>query len=203
MVLDDVDAPEGVTVILVNKFNKTQELKRKEHVKTKNGRIPLRDICKEWNLRNVVWVETDDPVTYDEKTGWSSLSFAFMDPVILKGDISLINQEKLAKEHMDKEFKKKPLGTSSSPSKGLDIVVSTEEKPIAPTYNERMCSSLVVASSVVIENKKPTTSATVNVHSSSSSEDVLSQIEKLAELKQKGILSEEEFTQKKKQLLGL
>ena len=53
--MDDVDLPEGVTVILVNKFNKTHELKRKEGVKTKKGRIPLRDIAKEWNLRNIIW----------------------------------------------------------------------------------------------------------------------------------------------------
>jgi len=37
----------------------------------------------------------------------------------------------------------------------------------------------------------------------SSDEDVFAQIEKLATLKEKGILSEEEFVKKKKQLLGL
>ena len=51
----DLDLPEGVTVILVNKYNKTQELRRKTGVKTKKGRLPLRDLCKEWNLRDVVW----------------------------------------------------------------------------------------------------------------------------------------------------
>lgn len=149
-----------------------------------------------------------------------------MDTVVLKGDISLINQEKLAKEYMDKEFKKKPVTSSSSPSKGLDIVVSTEEKPVAPTVQRKnVLESLVkktkaaesstggsttstttspqkpvvVTSSVVVENKKPSTTTTT----SANSEDVLTQIEKLAELKQKGILTEEEYTQKKKQLLGL
>ncbi|MBE7413373.1 MAG: SHOCT domain-containing protein [Leptospiraceae bacterium] len=38
---------------------------------------------------------------------------------------------------------------------------------------------------------------------SDSTDNIASQIEKLASLKERGILTEEEFTQKKKQLLGI
>ncbi|EFC47240.1 predicted protein [Naegleria gruberi] len=178
-------------------------------------------------------VETEDPVTFDEKTGWSSISFAFMDEVILKGDISLINQEKLAKEYMDQQFKKKPLTTSqTNKSKGLDIVVETEEKVLHPNVIKKNAlnslvkkthgteqpstppkstssstsssSPMVVTSSPpVIVEKKTASVSTPNKSTSNNTEDALTQIEKLAALKEKGILTEEEFVAKKKQLLGL
>ena len=157
-----------------------------------------------------------------------------MDEVILKGDISLINQEKLAKEYMDQQFKKKPLTTSqTNKSKGLDIVVETEEKVLHPNVIKKNAlnslvkkthgteqpstppkstssstssssSPMVVTSSPpVIVEKKTASVSTPNKSTSNNTEDALTQIEKLAALKEKGILTEEEFVAKKKQLLGL
>ncbi|KAL9651882.1 hypothetical protein ABK040_000228 [Willaertia magna] len=242
----EVDLPEGVTVILVNKYNKKHEIRRKEGVKTKNGRIPLRDICKEWNLSNVIWVDAETPVKFDPKNGLSDLSFAFMDTVYLKGDISLINQERLAKEFMDKDAKKKPLVPIKENTKGIDIVMETEEKVLHPnvqrknaleslvkktstgttgtaktgtgttttgTVNNTTTTKVIVQPTSSGVTSSPTTTkkaAVVNIKKDTNvveeqqkQEDVYSQVEKLASLRDKGILSEEEFQTKKKQLLGL
>jgi hypothetical protein len=76
----DIDLPDGVTVILINKYNKDHVLRRKEGVKTSDGRIPLEALCKEWSMRDVHWAETDAPVGFDKK-GWSDIAFSFMDEV--------------------------------------------------------------------------------------------------------------------------
>jgi len=152
-----------------------------------------------------------------------------MDTVILKGEISLTNQEKLAKDYMNQEAKKKPLSTASV-QKGLDVVVETEEKTLHPNVQRKSAleslvkktttspskttsttttSAPVIASSVVVDAPKKT--ATVNITSpaktttttTTPSDDPYAQLEKLGSLRDKGIITQEEFDQKKKQILNL
>jgi hypothetical protein len=196
----DIDNPEGVTVILVNKYNKKQELKRKV-VHTKNGKIPLRDLCDEWCISNVCW--NDEGVVEKlniDRNGYSDMSFSFINEIVLTADnITGVNQSTRAMQFMNKTAGNPP----PSVKKPIDVEINTvQDKQIHPNVQRtNVLSSLVNKTKAQTEaTSKP---AVVTAATSSKSGGSLDDIEKLAALRDKGILTEEEFQKKKKQILGL
>ena len=235
--MEDIDNPEGIPVILVNKFNKTQELKRKI-VKTKDGKIPLKDLCNEWCMSNVYWHDdgVNEKINID-KNGYSDIKFSFISEIVLMADqITGFNQQVKAAQHMNQSVTVANSGknASNAPKKPIDIEVTTVQDNHIHANVQRMnaFTSLVNRSKMVANQSAsspssqqttapvvskpvvftpPKTTPTVVVApakpaastGSGSSGGNLDDLIKLAELRDKGILSEEEFAQKKKQILGL
>ncbi|KAL0480347.1 ihfA [Acrasis kona] len=109
----DIDLPDGVTVYLVNKYNKEHILRKKENVKTKDAKIPLASLIKEWSMRedSIIWCETEAKVGVDKK-GYSDIAFSFMDEVKIKAEVTGLNQMKAAQDFMSKE--KRVIKTANS-----------------------------------------------------------------------------------------
>jgi hypothetical protein len=100
--MEGIDLPDGVTVKLINKYNKEHVLKVKEHVKTKDAKIPLAQIIKEWSLREpIIWCENDEKIGMDKK-GYSDIAFSFMDEVLIKAEVNGLNQLKAAQDFLNK-----------------------------------------------------------------------------------------------------
>jgi hypothetical protein len=284
------DLPDGVTVLLINKFNKECILKKKEHVKTNQGRIPLASLMKEWNMRDVVWAETEASVGCD-KNGWSDIAFSFMDEVLLKAEITGLNQLKASQDFL-KNKKFTPKTSNAHTANTTQYIIQDDTKPeLHPNVERKNVLSSVVKSSkdatpvilsvpvsksVTTTGIKPivsvnsptikpipvttptTTSSPTTVTQSSGTrtiqikpitktespttknilgdtpmvsprtsgnqthtfvpisprkptptttivqeEDIYAKLEKLANLKDRGIITQQEFDQQKKQLLGL
>jgi hypothetical protein len=257
--MDDIDLPDGVTVVLINKFNKECILKKKEHVKTNQGRIPLQALMKEWSMRDVVWAETDAPVGCD-KNGWSDIAFSFMDEVILKAEVTGLNQMKASQDFLKKRtFVPKTSNAHTSDTTQYIIqddtkpelhpnverkniltsvvksskdatpvtmsvpvsksVTTTGIKPIVNTSSQIKPIPTITSSPTTVS--QPTGTRTIQikpitkteapknvlgetmVSPRSTEQDVYAKLEKLANLKDRGVITEEEFNQQKKQLLGL
>lgn len=110
-----------------------------------------------------------------------------------KGLIYGLKQQEIPLEKISSvSFKKKLMFAE------VEIITSSSKIKIENIYKDQV-ENFVRAINTARENLNKSQNNSIQ----SSQEDVVSQIEKLAELKEKGILTEEEFSAKKKQLLGI
>lgn len=64
-----MSATSKIDVILVNKLNHTIALQKGEFALVK-GRLPIRDICNQWGIKNVVWADVSHAKLW---LGWFTL----------------------------------------------------------------------------------------------------------------------------------
>jgi hypothetical protein len=199
----DVDNPDGVAVILVNKFNRTQELKRKR-VFTKNGKIPLKDICDEWCLKSdsIVWNDegVSEPVRVG-RDGYSDMAFSFINEIVLMGDALGINQGVQAVKHMNDQMKSnKPAASSGKKPLDLEVTVEQQQEQHPNVKRLNAFSSLVKN---IKEAPKDTTPVVTKQATQAPSVDKETQdhLDKLLSLHNNGILTDQEYEAKKKQIL--
>lgn len=148
-----------------------------------------------------MWVDAESKIKSD-KNGWSDVSFAFMEgdrPILLTADAIGTNvgfNTPTTKETVNAELNTKVNQYRSASTTTPSTSTTTTVKPTAKSA----LSGLVKASQTKEATAASTTSTTTQPSNTS---NALDDLEKLADLKAKGILTEEEFQAKKKQILGL
>lgn len=110
-----------------------------------------------------------------------------------KGMVFGLKQQEIPLEKISSvSFKKKLMFAE------VEVVTSSSKIKIEQLYKEHVENFVRAINSARENPRNPQVNTT-----QAPQEDVVSQIEKLAKLRENGILTEEEFTAKKKQLLGI
>lgn len=81
----DLAATDRIEVILVNSKNHTIVLQR-ELVPLDKGRIPIRHLCSQWQIKNPKWADLEDPIG-EMPDGFSDTTFAGMKSLRICGTV--------------------------------------------------------------------------------------------------------------------
>lgn len=80
-------APTGGPTIEVKLVSANKTVLETKTVHTSKGRIPIRDLCRQWNLTNPIWVELEDPIG-EMPDGYSDVAFDGIQRVSITGKIN-------------------------------------------------------------------------------------------------------------------